>query len=403
MDQPVVQQFVVELAAGYANMADQVIVPSESVGKVLQERKVTTPIAVVPTGINVKHFSGVTADFRKKFKIPKNAFVIGHTGRLAPEKNLLFLTEAAAAFMKKKKNAYFLIIGGGPAEREMKKIFHKAGVSKQARFAGIQRGQALVNAYHAMDAFVFASKSETQGIVLVEAMAAALPVVALDAPGVREVVKDRANGRLLMEESVKKYTAALLWCASRSASQWNSVKKGALETAETFSMDLCAEKALKVYEGLRWREGRFGETESGQWDSMLGRFKTELDMIWNLSRAAGSALVKAAVPESSLKKKVEQLYQRQIKEARQAWTLLLKKNRQQIKGGASESNGALENVAETVTQKIRTRESELAELSRKAVSACDDFEKLLSDSQTEIKRILECSAEPKAPAGELKL
>ena len=192
----------------------------------------------------------------------------------------------------------FLIIGGGPSERIMRKIFRRHGVRKRVHFAGMLKGRALVHAYHAMDVFAFASKSETQGIVVTEAMAAGLPVVALDAPGVREVLQDRVNGRLVGLESREKFADALLWCASRSIAQRNEIKKNALETAHRFSTEICAGKALAVYEKARRHpEYSFSEVRWNQWKALLGRFETEFEMLLNFGRAAGAALVKTTVSE----------------------------------------------------------------------------------------------------------
>jgi 1,2-diacylglycerol 3-alpha-glucosyltransferase len=77
------------------------------------------------------------------------------------------------------------------------------GVADRLHLAGMLKGKDLVDAYHAMDVFVFASQSETQGLVVTEAMAAGIPVVAVDAPGVREVVKDFVNGRLMPMNQLK--------------------------------------------------------------------------------------------------------------------------------------------------------------------------------------------------------
>ena len=122
---------------------------------------------------------------------------------LAPEKNLEFVTRAVAQFLKKEPKAHFLIGGTGPSEEPIKEIMAKEGLTDRLHLAGMLKGKDLVDAYHAMDVFVFASQSETQGLVVTEAMAAGIPVVAVDAPGVREVVKDFVNGRLLGLERLK--------------------------------------------------------------------------------------------------------------------------------------------------------------------------------------------------------
>ena len=206
------KRFMIELSTGYANLADHVFAPSESVSLMMKERGVTTAIDVVPTGIYTEQFSrGAGKAFRKKLNIPADAYVVGHVGRLAPEKNLEFVTRAVAQFLKKEPKAHFLIGGTGPSEESIKEIMTQEGVTDRLHLAGMLKGKDLVNAYHAMDVFVFASQSETQGLVVTEAMAAGIPVVAVDAPGVREVVKDGVNGRLLVNESIEDFVAGLVW------------------------------------------------------------------------------------------------------------------------------------------------------------------------------------------------
>src|SRR5688500_18924845 len=97
-----------------------------------------------------------------------------------------------------------------------------------------------------MDIFVFASKSETQGMVITEVMAAGVPVVALDAPGVREVVKDFENGRLIAGDNENEFDSALSW-VMQDAERLVRLKQTAIHTAQAFGIDACASKALDVY------------------------------------------------------------------------------------------------------------------------------------------------------------
>ena len=275
----------------------------------------------------------------------------------------------------------------------MKKIFHTWGVHKRVCFAGVLKGKALVSAYHAMDVFAFASKSETQGMVITEAMAAGLPVVALDATGVREVVQDQVNGRLLAAESRKTFASALAWCSSRSTVQWNQIKKAAIETAHNFSMKICADKALEVYDEVRFNDTRRTEDQWDSWQVFLGRFKTEWEMLLNLGKAAGSAVVKTAVGESSPKEKIAKLYQQKMTDARHSWMLALKKIRRQIKDASGETKVEFEKTAESMVQKIRAYETELAELNRKVLSSCETLEKFLEDAHSQMKNEFENTKE----------
>ncbi|MFN2308297.1 MAG: glycosyltransferase, partial [Gammaproteobacteria bacterium] len=127
-DSPTLQRFAIELATRYANLCDQVFAPSESIQGLLRERGVSTPISVVPTGVCLEDFAhGDGPGTRRALGIPDEAFVVGHLGRLAPEKNLEFLAEAVADFVASQPRAHYLVIGTGPSEAAMQTLFAQAG------------------------------------------------------------------------------------------------------------------------------------------------------------------------------------------------------------------------------------------------------------------------------------
>jgi 1,2-diacylglycerol 3-alpha-glucosyltransferase len=286
------KNFVMELTTGFANLADHVIAPSESVREILMERGVRTPIWVIPTGVVMSQFKkGDGAKMRRKLKIPAKAFVTGYAGRISAEKNLAFHARAVSGFLKKNKNAFFIVVGDGPFMPEMKKIFEETEVTRQVRFAGILKGKKLTDAYHAMDVFSFASESETQGMVVTEAMAAGIPVLAIDAPGVREVVRDRKNGRLLKTEDIREFAKALDWFSRLSAVQKKKLKTEALKTAEAFSIENSAMKMLRLYE--KKSQAREDAEDESLWSSVMRRIKTEWDMLSNLGKAAGNTIAEA--------------------------------------------------------------------------------------------------------------
>ncbi|MEA1933391.1 MAG: glycosyltransferase [Thermodesulfobacteriota bacterium] len=140
--------------------------------------------------------------------------------------------------------AHFLVIGRGPSENTIRKIFFREGIADRLYTLGVLKHPLLASGYRAMDMFAFASKSETQGMVLTEAMAAGVPVVALDAPGVREVVVDHRNGRLLHSETIEEFSSALQWVAALSSERMQKIKQDAKNRAKEFSMGRSADKAL---------------------------------------------------------------------------------------------------------------------------------------------------------------
>jgi endonuclease/exonuclease/phosphatase family metal-dependent hydrolase/glycosyltransferase involved in cell wall biosynthesis len=286
----VVKRFVIELSAGYANLADQVIVPSESVCHVLLQRGVETPIEVIPTGIDLARFAeGDREKWRRHFNIPAGHFVAGYLGRVAPEKNMEFLARSVADFLKQDLTSHFLIVGNGPSEHEVRRIFENEGVISRVHFSGSLSGQELVDSYHAMDVFTFASVSETQGIVLAEAMAASLPVIAVDAPGVREIIKDSRNGRLLSRMDKDDFTQALKDFRNLPSDQHEAMKQSALRTAGSFSIDVSTEKMFKIYERISVKSSCLDERKHSMWRMAMKRMETEWELLKNIAEATQAA------------------------------------------------------------------------------------------------------------------
>ncbi len=303
------KNFIVELFTGYANLVNQVIVPSESVRAILLERGVKTPMEVIPTGVDLQKFSkGDGSAIRARLGIPANAVVIGYVGRLALEKNLEFLSRSVAAYLKKEPKTHFLVGGDGPLKDQIKKIFDGQGAGKRLHLAGVLKGQGLVDCYHAMNIFAFASLSETQGIVLVEAMAAGVPVVAVDAPGVREVVKDGYNGRLVFGESQSNFLEALAWCFKQPPNEFERMKKNAQAATKEFAVDLCANRMLKTYQEVRVKEYTSPDHKNSAWYSLVDRLKSEWDMFKNMMHAGGAAMADTVSPDKPKKKQPKGLF-----------------------------------------------------------------------------------------------
>lgn len=288
-DSEPLRRFVSRIATGYANLCDTVFAPSESVARTIRQRGVTAPIEIVPTGVDVAQFAkGDGRKARRQLGVPDNAYVVGHLGRLAPEKNLDWMAEAIARFAADRPDVHVLIAGKGPSMEPVRRLFAENGLTDRLTFTGTLSGQDLVDAYHAMDVFAFASKSETQGMVLTEAMAAGVPVVALDAPGAREVVDDRSNGRLLTEETLAAFADALAWVADRSAGDVEAMREAARKTADRFSIDATAEAALGHYRALIDSTSRVS-ADADSWSQLMRRLETEWAMLTSAAEAMGAA------------------------------------------------------------------------------------------------------------------
>jgi glycosyltransferase involved in cell wall biosynthesis len=294
-DAETLQRFAVKLATSYANMCDQVFAPSESIAEILATRGVQVPVEVIPTGVNLEEFAqGSGAGFRKILGIDDNAFLVGHLGRLAPEKNLEYLSQAVLKFMQNEPRAHFLLVGKGNSEHSLRQTFELAGLTQRLHHVGFLQQPFLSSAYQAMDVFVFSSQSETQGMVLTEAMAVSVPVIALDAPGAREVVSDGKNGRLLSAQtSSAEFADVLQWFFDLPEEQRQVFKQAARATAESYSLVNCAQKALKKYESLLGNGYVHRHHEHQLWTDAMHLIKAEYDILKGIAKAAVHAIIRS--------------------------------------------------------------------------------------------------------------
>jgi 1,2-diacylglycerol 3-alpha-glucosyltransferase len=294
------KHLAMHLATEYANMCDRVVAPSESIADLIRKRGVETPVVCIPTGVDAETFAAGDGDrFRRRQKIGENAVVIGHVGRLAPEKNLEYLTGAMVDILQRCRDAVFLLVGDGPSRRTMVETFEAEGLAARLWRPGVLEGPSLADAYRAMDLFVFASQSETQGMVLTEAMAAGVPVIALDAPGVREVVADGENGRLLAADTPAHAFAKVVAAAVEAPRFRHLAAAGARETARRFDRRTIAAELAACYTRTIAAHGESEpppDWKSKPWDALLNALRVE----WDLLSGKASALAAAVSHEESL-------------------------------------------------------------------------------------------------------
>ena len=217
--------------------------------------------------------------------------MVGYLGRLAPEKNLEFVTRAVAEFLKKKTDAHFLVCGTGPSLEGMQQILTEAGVEERFHPVGAVKGKDLIDAYHAMNVFVFASQSETQGLVLTEAMAAGVPILAVDAPGAREVVKDGTNGRLLPVPDMEQFASALGWFGRMPAEEVKTMKDECRKTAESFAMPGIVKRVNDIYISLIVEGFIRRPNDDNPWTKTGRLITAEWEIIKNLTKATGAMMI----------------------------------------------------------------------------------------------------------------
>ena len=173
------------------NVLEALVVPSAAMEQALRDYGVRCPMHIIPTGMEMERFAnGDRARFRASLDIASDQPTLVHVGRVAHEKNIDFLLRMFAHVLRRQSNAVLIIAGEGPALAHCKRYAASLGLQQHVRFVGyLSRSSALLDCYRAGDLFVFASKTETQGLVLLEAMALGVPVVSTAYMGTTDIVR----------------------------------------------------------------------------------------------------------------------------------------------------------------------------------------------------------------------
>ena len=173
------------------NQVDALIVPSRAMLSALTGYGVRSPVTILPTGVPLRELSGGDGlSFRRAHGIPAQRPLLVHIGRVAFEKNIDFLLRALDCVRLRYPDVLLLIVGEGPALSSLKKIARSLDLDANVLFIGyLDRTTTLLDCYCAGDVFVFSSRTETQGLVLLEAMALGLPVVAIAEMGAIDILE----------------------------------------------------------------------------------------------------------------------------------------------------------------------------------------------------------------------
>jgi 1,2-diacylglycerol 3-alpha-glucosyltransferase len=227
------------------------IAPSEPMRAVLSAYGVRTPVHVLPTGLAVDRFRrGDGAAFRAREGIAAQRPLVTYIGRVAHEKNIGFLVQVFAEVLKCVPDALMVIAGEGPARESLRAQVAALGLAEQVHFAGyLERDSALLDCYAAADAFVFASRTETQGLVLLEAFAQGAPVVSTAELGTRSILT-AASGALIVPEEHQAFAAAVVRVLGDAGLRANMAARGRAY-AGSWSSAVMARRLAQIYEQLR--------------------------------------------------------------------------------------------------------------------------------------------------------
>lgn len=234
--------------------ASELIVPTKKTYNLFKEKyKVDKNIHIVPTGIEVERFFRENVKkknvdlLKKKYNLNDNDFVMLFVGRLAEEKNVVYLIDTVRDIIKKNKdnvNFKFLIVGDGPDYSKYQELVLKYNMSDYIILTGRVLWDDIPNYYHLADVFLTASKSETQGLTVVEAMAAGIVPITIDDESFRNVIIDDLNGKIFR---TKKELRNIIFELSSDCNKLNALKQQARVSSEMYSSKFFAESILHVY------------------------------------------------------------------------------------------------------------------------------------------------------------
>ena len=233
------------------NAVDAIVAPSNPMLDVLRRYGVNVLSEVIPTGLQDSSFAAADGQaFRLKYGIPLDRPMLLYVGRVAFEKNINFLLEMTKILAEKRPDVLLVVTGEGPAEASLHKLAKTLEIEKNVQFIGyLDRNKELNACYESADIFVFASKSETQGLVLLEAMAQATPVVAIAELGTASILIE-GKGALIAPDDTAQFAERvhqLLLNPEHRFELGNRAKNYALDK---WTATLQAQRMIKFYEEI---------------------------------------------------------------------------------------------------------------------------------------------------------
>ena len=242
------RQYILWRVRTMIRKCDRVIAPSFVVERVIHKLFPGVPTQVLPTGVNFQKFaSGDGARVRREYGIAPDETVLLFVGRLAPEKNVGFLLRSVAPLLKN-KSARLLIVGGGPSLENYRDMARKMGIENRVIFAGFIEPKNIADFYAAGDVFTFASRTETQGLSIAEALCAGKPCVVVNAMGAAEALENEGDGFLVPanEARFREATARLI----DDPALRERMSRRAKERAPGFNFERRVDELLALYEAV---------------------------------------------------------------------------------------------------------------------------------------------------------
>lgn len=242
---PAIRKFV----TSYANRCACVIAPSRTLAQRLRQHGVRTRIETVATGaIDPVLFGSLDpSGVRQSYGIPVDRPLLVTASRLAREKSVDLVLEAFAKILARRA-ASLLVVGGGPEERALRALAQRLGVSSHTAFTGLLPHRRALECVAAGDVFIYGSQTETQGMVVVEAMAAGIPVVAVGAGGVPDAVTEGSTGYLVPADADALASRAVALLDDPGLRKM--MGRAGQDAARAYSLDVVTQRVIDVYRSL---------------------------------------------------------------------------------------------------------------------------------------------------------
>ena len=249
------------LSVSQCRAVDALVVPSAQMLATLRGYGVEARAEVLPTGIDLKRFRGGDGQrFRAAHGIAAQRPVLVHISRVAHEKNIDFVLEALVRVRAEVPDVLLVIAGEGPALAHVRKRAATLGLGANVMFVGyLDRGGALLDCYCAGDAFVFASRTETQGLVLLEALALGVPVVSTAVMGTVDVLRN-ARGALIAPDEPAGFAAQVVTLLGDPALKARLAAAAPGDAAD-WSAEAMARRLVELYRSVTARSQASGYSE----------------------------------------------------------------------------------------------------------------------------------------------
>jgi 1,2-diacylglycerol 3-alpha-glucosyltransferase len=235
-----------EVVKRYMRQCTHIVAPTPAIRDlILREYPIKVPVSIVPSPVDLTRYQDIDAKrIRKEFGLDKYELLL-YMGRLAKEKGLDFLIRTFAKIVAERPQARLMLVGDGPYRRGLENLVQSLGLFNKVIFTGLVPHEEIPDYASAADLFVFSSVTDTQGLVLVEAMAAGVPVVAVEAPGPIDVLAK--GGGILVPAKEDAFVQAVLSLLEDERYR-EEMGEEALRITQRYSVSVTTQKMLAVYE-----------------------------------------------------------------------------------------------------------------------------------------------------------